>query len=169
MNAGFRPHSDANRHIADAAFEPHPKIAAILATEYFAMWKNRLFAAGGLALLLAGASSSQAAGIAVGAGSISNAGSGTIVQRVHSLYEARHRLADSGYYDIQIERASLPYSFLACRRGTRYHLHVDYYGDIIQADQIGRCGGYGYGRRDYGDRPYFGNRWRFNRDRRDEY
>ena len=133
------------------------------------MWKNRLFAASGLVLLLAGASSSQA-GIAAGAGSFANAGSGTIVQRVHSLYEARHSLADSGYYDIQTERASLPYSFLACKRGVRYHLHVDYYGDIVQADQIGRCrGGYEYGSRDYGNRPYFGNRYRFNRDRRDEY
>jgi len=69
---------------------------------------------------------------------------GTLLHKVHSLYKAEHTLRDLGYYDIQVERASLPYSFHACKRGVRYHIHVNYYGDLAQVDELGRC-------RDYGD------------------
>jgi hypothetical protein len=41
----------------------------------------------------------------------------------------------------------LPYSFHACKRGVRYHIHVNYYGDLAQVDELGRC-------RDYGDEDY---------------
>ena len=58
----------------------------------------------------------------------------------HSLYEARENLSDLGYYDIQVERASLPYSFQACKRGVRYHIHVNWYGDLVQVDEVGSCG-----------------------------
>jgi hypothetical protein len=73
--------------------------------------------------------------------------SGTLLHKVHSLHEAKHSLRDLGYYDIQVERASLPYSFHACKRGVRYHIHVNYYGDLAQVDELGRC-------RDYGDEDY---------------
>ena len=86
---------------------------------------------------------------------------GTVVQRVHSLYEAEETLYRRGYYDVRVERASLPYSFNACKRGIRYHIHVDYYGDLVQVDEIGSC------RRDFdgptysGRRPYY-DRYRYN-------
>ena len=67
---------------------------------------------------------------------------GTLLHKVHSLHEARHSLRDLGYYDIEVERASLPYSFRACKRGVRYHIHVNYYGDLVQVDELGRCRGY---------------------------
>src|SRR5258705_5494670 len=60
-----------------------------------------------------------------------------------------------GYYNIQLERASLPYSFNACKRGVRYHVHVNYYGNLVQVDALGPCDSYEsntYGRRRYYDR-----------------
>ena len=85
--------------------------------------------------------------------------------RVHSVYEAEESLHRRGYYDVRLERASLPYSFNACKRGVRYHIHVDYYGDLVQLDPIGRCGGNGY--ENYGHRPYYDDgyydRYRYRR------
>jgi hypothetical protein len=75
-----------------------------------------------------------------------------VVQRVHSVYEAEESLRGRGYYDVRLERASLPYSFNACKRGVRYHIHVNWYGDLVQVDPLGPCGGNGdgyYGRRRY--------------------
>jgi hypothetical protein len=72
-------------------------------------------------------------------------GSGRMVSRVHSVDEAEDSLRRRGYYDVRLERSSLPYSFNACRRGTRYHIHVNYYGDLVQVDPIGPCGANGYG------------------------
>ena len=74
--------------------------------------------AGVLTLAVAGASSAQA----------------------HSAYEARDVLRNHGFYDIRDQRTgSLPYSFIACKQGARYHLHVNYYGEVEQADEIGQC------------------------------
>lgn len=92
--------------------------------------------------------------------------SGTLLQQAHSVYEAEETLQRRGYYDVRLERASLPYSFNACKRGVRYHIHVNYYGDLVQVDPIGPCGenGYGYyGRRRYYDDGYDGgyNRYRY--------
>src|SRR6516164_4091106 len=93
----------------------------------------------------------------------------TVVLRVHSVYEAEESLHRRGYYDVRLERASLPYSFNACKRGVRYHIHVDYYGDLIQVDPIGYCGepDYGYyGRRRYYDDGNYGSyydRYRYRR------
>lgn len=72
----------------------------------------------------------------------------------HSTDQARNALRDRGYYDIVLERASLPYSFNACKGGSRFHIHMDYYGALIDVDPIGRCDGYGrrYRDRDYDDR-----------------
>ena len=79
--------------------------------------------------------------------------SGLIVQKVHTVYEAEETLQRRGYYDVRLERASLPYSFNACKRGVRYHIHVNYYGDFVQVDPLGPCGDNGYGY--YGRRPYY--------------
>jgi hypothetical protein len=84
---------------------------------------------------------------------------GKLVQKVHSVYEAEATLHRRGYYDVRLERPTLPYSFSACKRGVRYHIHVDYYGDLTQVDAQGSCNGYGYGydggRRPYYERPYY--------------
>ena len=76
-----------------------------------------------------------------------------LLHKVHSLGQAKHTLRDLGYYNIDVERASLPYSFHACKRGLRYHIHVNYYGDLVQVDELGRC-------REYGDDDNYGYRGR---------
>ncbi len=95
----------------------------------------------------------------------------SLVQKVHSLYEAKEKLDRLGYYNIQTERASLPYSFIACKRGVRYHVHMNYYGDFEQVDPVGACRSYGddYGRRDFEERPYYAQRFRPQRFRRYDY
>ena len=112
------------------------------------MWRTTVCSA---LVVLCGASGAGAASFSL---SDPVTRSGTLVQRVHSVYEAEDALRRRGYYDVRLERASLPYSFNACKRGVRYHIHVDYYGDLIQVDPIGYCGepDYGY----YGRRPYYG-------------
>ena len=78
----------------------------------------------------------------------------------HDADEARHELHRRGYYDVRIERTSLPYSFNACKRGLRFHIHVGYYGELVEKDAIGPCerDDYGYyGQRRYPDRPRY---WR---------
>lgn len=82
-------------------------------------------------------------------------GSTMLVERVHSAYGAEQSLYARGYYDIRLERPTLPYSFNACKRGLRYHVHVNYYGDLVHIDEVGPCRGYGYNRRrDYGRYRY---------------
>src|SRR5438094_813960 len=92
------------------------------------MWRSSFFAVGGLAMVILGGARADAAGVGV-AKPPSDAGA--MLQRVHSVYEAEHTLYRRGYYDVRLERASLPYSFSACKRGIRYHIHVDYYGDLV--------------------------------------
>jgi hypothetical protein len=67
-------------------------------------------------------------------------GLGTSTAYAHSLYEAKDTLYGLGYYDVHVERASLPYSFNACKRGVRYHIHMDWYGTLVQVDELGACG-----------------------------
>ena len=40
------------------------------------------------------------------------------------------------------------------RAGRVYDGDVDYYGDLVQINEFGRCGGYGYARRGYGGYRY---------------
>lgn len=106
-------------------------------------------------LWLVGVSGAQAASLHDAV--LENQQPGALLHKVHSLHEAKHSLRDLGYYDIQVERASLPYSFHACKRGVRYHVHVNYYGDLAQVDELGQC-------RDYGDEDYsYGGRSRYPR------
>lgn len=129
------------------------------------MWRSSLCAAGTCALLLTGAT-----GASAGIASVPRAsGPGTIIHQVHSLYEAKRSLRDLGYYNIQVERASLPYSFVACKRGARFHIHVNYYGDLVQVDEVGPCREYGYGSGYYNSRPYSENRYRRYRYPRYDY
>jgi hypothetical protein len=81
---------------------------------------------------------------------------GGLTQKVHSVYQAEATLHRRGYYDVRLERPTLPYSFSACKRGVRYHIHVDYYGDLTQVDPHGPCNAYRhgeYGRDSYYERP----------------
>lgn len=98
-----------------------------------------------LGIWLVGISGAQA--VSLHAAVLDKPQPGTLIHKVHSLYQAKHTLRDLGYYAIEVERASLPYSFRACKRGLRYHIHVNYYGDLVQVDEIGQC-------RDYGDNDY---------------
>ena len=99
------------------------------------MWKTNIGAAVGLATVALGVPRADA----------------------HSLYEAKDTLYGLGYYDLRVERASLPYSFNACKRGVRYHIHMNWYGDLVQVDELGACGDDGY--RAY-DGPYRSYRYR---------
>jgi hypothetical protein len=113
-------------------------------------------------MLLLGASGASAGGVANMATGLPEHRPGTLIQNVHTLYEAKHTLYGLGYYDVRVERASLPYSFNACKRGVRYHIHVDYYGDLVQVDEVGSCREYGYDDNgdDYG---YRSRRYRYPR------
>lgn len=127
------------------------------------MWIKSLGPTGGLTMLFLGASAAHAVGVTNI--SIALHGAGTIVQHVHSLGEAEDSLYGLGYYDVRVERATVPYSFNACKRGIRYHIHIDYYGTLVQVDRLGSCG-------DYADRPnYYGRRSHYDRYRyrRDDY
>ena len=119
-----------------------------------------LCTAGGLAMLLVGASGASAGGAASMARGFPDQKPGTLIQKVHSLYEAKHTLYGLGYYDVRVERASLPYSFTACKRGERYHIHVDYYGDLVQVDEVGPCREYDDNGDDHG---YRNRRYRYPR------
>jgi hypothetical protein len=114
-----------------------------------AMWRSSAFAASGLAIMSFFVGRAEAAGIGV---TELPADVGAIVQRVHSLDEAEYTLHRRGYYDVRVERASLPYSFNACKRGVRYHIHVNYYGDLVQVDEIGPC------RRSHDEGAYYDRR-----------
>jgi hypothetical protein len=78
---------------------------------------------------------------------------GGLTQKVHSVYQAEATLHRRGYYDVRLERPTLPYSFSACKRGVRYHIHIDYYGDLTQVDPRGPCNGYVHG--EYGRHPHY--------------
>jgi hypothetical protein len=123
--------------------------------------RTTLCTVGGLVMVLVGASGASAAGVAANlAGGFPDQKPGTIIQKVHSLYAAKQTLYGLGYYDVRVERASLPYSFTACKRGARYHIHVDYYGDLVEVDEVGACREYDNGHDDY---EYRNRRYRYPR------
>jgi hypothetical protein len=124
------------------------------------MRKEWLGAIGFLSVLLIG-SAAQALGVTSLATGSQDAR--TIVQRVHSLGQAEQTLHRLGYYDVIVERSSLPYSFHACKRGLRYHIHIDYYGTLVQVDRIGSCREYADRRDYYGRRSYY-DRYRYRQN-----
>ncbi len=93
---------------------------------------------------------------------------GTSSANAHTLDEAKQTLRGLGYHDVRIERASLPFSFNACRHGVRYHIHMNWYGDLVQVDPLGRCNDFGYRPRNYDGRSY-DDGYRPERYRRDDY
>src|ERR1700704_4944154 len=125
------------------------------------MSRISVFTASGLAIMLLAVGPADAAG--VGLTKVPNE-AGVMLQRVHSVYDAEQTLYRRGYYDVRLERASLPYSFTACKRGIRYHIHVDYYGDLVEVDEVGACRRYDDGPAYYGRRLYY-DRYRNYRGR----
>ncbi len=97
------------------------------------LWWKAVCTAGGLTVVLSlpGVASAGAAGLGRPTGPIHP---GTAIEKTHSVGAARAKLYRHGYHDVQIERATLPYSFTACKRGTRYHVHVNYYlcDDVVR-------------------------------------
>jgi peptidoglycan hydrolase-like protein with peptidoglycan-binding domain len=132
------------------------------------MTKSTLTIAAGLAMLLASVTGVQAAGTTGIAKAFAITQTDSIIQRAHSVYEAQHKLQRLGYYAIQTQRASEPYSFIACKRGQRFHIHVDYYGDLIQVDDAGSCENYGYndGSQYYEPRRRYSGGYRYSGYRR---
>ena len=116
------------------------------------MSRISVFTASGFAIMLFAVGPADAAG--VGLTKVPNE-AGVMLQRVHSVYEAEQTLYRRGFYDVRLERASLPYSFNACKRGTRYHIHVNYYGELVEVDQVGSCRRYDDDQTYYGRRPYY--------------
>ena len=116
------------------------------------MSRISVFTASGFAIMLLAVGSADAAG--VGLTKVPNE-TAVMLQRVHSVYEAEQTLYRRGFYDVRLERASLPYSFNACKRGTRYHIHVNYYGELVEVDEVGSCRRYDGDQTYYGRRPYY--------------
>ena len=125
------------------------------------MWRSSVFAAGGIAILVLAVDPADAASIGL---TKIPTDAGVMLQRVHSVYEAEQTLYRRGFYDVRLERASLPYSFNACKRGVRYHIHVNYYGDFVQVDEVGSCRRYDDGPTYSGRRPHY-DRYRDYRGR----
>lgn len=129
--------------------------------------KRCLWAAAAALLTFAATPVANANSLVPSAKSVAGRDAGNLVTKVHSLEVAEDQLAHHGFYNISVERASLPYSFIACKHGTRFHLHVNYYGGVEEADEIGTCQRYGndddgyrprrhaYGYNDYRPRRYY--------------
>jgi hypothetical protein len=58
----------------------------------------------------------------------------------HDIDEVRTELRKQGFDQLEFQRTKPPFKLDACRGGERFHLHVDYYGKIIEQTSIGSCG-----------------------------
>lgn len=71
--------------------------------------------------------------------------SGSLILKVHDAGQVVSELRAKGYHRIQVVDPYLPkIQVNACKDGRRWHLHANYYGDIVHRKYIGRCGGYRY-------------------------
>ena len=58
-----------------------------------------------------------------------------------TIGDARERIRDRGYRRIEIEeRGDVPFVATACRRGSRYAINVNRYGDVNVGKKLGSCG-----------------------------
>lgn len=84
--------------------------------------------------------------------------------RAHDASQVRHELRDRGYYEIQFLVAEPPhFQVNACHAGERYHLHLDYYGNVRERRSIGPCRRHWWSwsrrsERDYRDDRDYGSR-----------
>jgi hypothetical protein len=58
----------------------------------------------------------------------------------HDIDEVRSELRKQGFDQLEFSRTKPPFRLDACRGGERFHLHVDYYGKIIEQTSVGSCG-----------------------------
>lgn len=58
----------------------------------------------------------------------------------HDIDEVRDALRQQGFDQLEFQRTKPPFKLDACRGGERFHLHVDFYGKIIEQTSIGSCG-----------------------------
>ena len=58
----------------------------------------------------------------------------------HDIDEVRSELRKQGFDQLEFSRTKPPFKLDACRSGERFHLHVDFYGKIIEQTSIGSCG-----------------------------
>lgn len=58
----------------------------------------------------------------------------------HEADQVRQELRHRGYYDIQFVVAEPPqFQVNACLEGQRFHLHVDFYGQVTERSSGGPC------------------------------
>ena len=86
---------------------------------------------------------------------VSVASLGAAPANAHSPQAVRYKLQDHGYSRIRFTDRVLPiYQLNACRRGRRFHMHVNYYGEVVRRERIGYCPDARRYRRDHVDRRY---------------
>ncbi len=120
---------------------------------------KRILASAGLLFAVSGLSLSGAhAGVAGAVSAVDIGQTGASIIKVHSARQVHDKLHRKGYYKVRYVdrfygRYEKPvYKFRACRRGIKYKILVDWYGDIIKRKDIGDCS---YRRhRHYGDDGY---------------
>ena len=65
--------------------------------------------------------------------------SGATIASAHDSSQVRYELRQQGYSQIQLIVDEAPFQVNTCRDGTRYHLHVGWYGHITERAPIGVC------------------------------
>ncbi len=110
------------------------------------MWKDLLRAASASAVLIGGTSAMAAdLDYPPDAAYENNGGSGyegdyrRPVRHRGSVTHAYRKLEKHGFYNIVVERTDLPYSFRACKRDKRYHIHMDENGELEELNPLGAC------------------------------
>lgn len=58
----------------------------------------------------------------------------------HDSSQVRYELRQQGYTQLQFIVDEAPFQVNACRDGERYHLHVNWYGNITERARVGECG-----------------------------
>ena len=64
---------------------------------------------------------------------------GATLASAHDGSQVRYELRQQGYSRIQVLVGGAPFQINACRDGTRYHLHIDSYGQITERAPTGAC------------------------------
>lgn len=59
----------------------------------------------------------------------------------HDASQVRRELRERGYYQIQFIEDEAPFQVNAYRDGERFHLHIDWYGQVTERTPLGPCGG----------------------------
>jgi hypothetical protein len=109
-----------------------------------------------LASLLMAGSTANAANLGLPGPAFEREHPNGLLHRVHDAGQVVYELRAKGYHQIQVVDPYLPkIQVNACKDGTRWHLHANYYGDITHREWMGPCYRTRYGTR-YGSqyRPW---------------